>query len=309
MATVHQQQPRFNDPYGTNILAHDPHRDGPYARRPRSRDVHIELGMILEDVSSGFVGEVLRVEKSGGMHVMELEDRHGRRKTFPLGGGFWLEGQPINALAPLPATRRVPQQTGPQSVTGRKLTNSGSVAAPLDGPKVARQSRIWVEGKHDADLVQHVWGDDLAHVGVVVELLDGADNLEAVIDHFAPGQNIRAGVLLDHMVQGSKEWRIAQTVKQKWGDSVHIIGHPFIDIWQAVKPQRVGLSQWPDIPRGTDIKVGTLAALGWEYATQADIAMGWKRILSTVRHFQDVEPALLGRVEELIDFVTAPGTH
>ena len=34
--------------------------------------------------------------------------------------------------------------------------------------------------------------------------------------------------------------------------------------------------------------------------------MGWKRILGTVRTYRDLEPALLGRVEELIDFVTVP---
>jgi len=84
------------------------------------------------------------------------------------------------------------------------------------------------------------------------------------------------------------------------------LGPPFVDIWQAVKPARVGLERWPDVPRGTDIKHGTLEALGWPHADQRDIAMGWKRILSTVRTYRDLEPALLGRVEELIDFVTVP---
>ena len=32
----------------------------------------------------------------------------------------------------------------------------------------------------------------------------------------------------------------------------------------------------------------------------------WKRILGAVNSFADLEPELLGRVEELIDFVTAP---
>ena len=86
-----------------------------------------------------------------------------------------------------------------------------------------------------------------------------------------------------------------------------VVGHPFVDIWQAVKPQRLGLQAWPDVPRGTDIKHGTLAYLGWPHANQADIAQGWKRILATVRNYKDLEPALLGRVEELIDFVTQPG--
>ena len=241
-----------SDPYGRNIFAHDPHRDGPGARRPRSQAVHVEIGMVLEDVASGWVGAVTRVEKSGGIHLVELEDRRGVRRSFPLGPGFW------------------------------------------------------VEGRHDAELVQHVWGEDLAEAGIAVQLLEGVDNLEAVLDVFGPTDTARAGVLVDHMVPGSKESRIAEAVSARWPGAVLVLGHPFVDIWQAVKPARVGLERWPDIPRGIDIKHGTLDALGWPHADQRDIAMGWKRILSTVRTYRDLEPALLGRVEELIDFVTVP---
>ena len=71
----------------------------------------------------------------------------------------------------------------------------------------------------------------------------------------------------------------------------------------------MGLREWPAVPRGTDIKHGTLQALGWPHATQADVARGWQRILAAVRTYKDLEPALLGRMEELIDFVTAPGSR
>jgi len=37
-------------------------------------------------------------------------------------------------------------------------------------------------------------------------------------------------------------------------------------------------------------------------------AAGWRRVLSAAASYADLEPVLLGRVEELIDFVTAPGT-
>ena len=37
-------------------------------------------------------------------------------------------------------------------------------------------------------------------------------------------------------------------------------------------------------------------------------AAGWRRILGAANSYTDLEPALLGRIEELIDFVTAPGT-
>ena len=291
--------------YGTNIFEFDPHRDGPGARRPRSVEVPIEYGMVLEDISSGWVGAVTRVEKSGGVHLVELEDRRGRKRSFPLGGGFWLEGKPIIALPP----KAAPAQKAPALTTpgGRALTNSGSIAPEKRVARVARQSRIWVEGRHDAELIQHVWGEDLADVGVAVQLLEGVDHLEEILEVFGPTKTVRAGVLVDHLVPGSKESRIAEAVSARWEDAVLVVGHPFVDIWQAVKPQRLGLQAWPDVPRGTDIKDGTLEYLGWPHANQADIAQGWKRILATVRNYKDLEPALLGRVEELIDFVTQPG--
>jgi len=291
--------------YGTNIFEFDPHRDGPGARRPRSVEVPIEYGMVLEDISSGWVGAVTRVEKSGGVHLVELEDRRGRKRSFPLGGGFWLEGKPIIALPP----KAAPAQKAPTLTTagGRALTNSGSIAPEKRVARVARQSRIWVEGRHDAELIQHVWGEDLADVGVAVQLLEGVDHLEEILEVFGPTKTVRAGVLVDHLVPGSKESRIAEAVSARWEDAVLVVGHPFVDIWQAVKPQRLGLQAWPDVPRGTDIKHGTLEYLGSPHANRADIAQGWKRILATVRNYKDLEPALLGRVEELIDFVTQPG--
>ena len=51
---------------------------------------------------------------------------------------------------------------------------------------MARASRILVEGVHDAELVEKVWGDDLRVEGVVVERLDGMDHLAAVVA-FRPG--------------------------------------------------------------------------------------------------------------------------
>lgn len=83
-----------------------------------------------------------------------------------------------------------------------------------------------------------------------------------------------------------------------------MLGHPYVDVWQAVLPARLGLQAWPEVPRGTDIKVGTLRALGWPAGSQADVAAAWKRILGRVRDYRDLSPALLGRVEELVDFVT-----
>lgn len=258
-------------------------------------EVPVEREMVLEDVETGWVGAVVGVEKSGGIWVAQLEDRRGAIRAFPLGPGFWLDGQPIIAAPPKATVDATP-----------RLTASGSVAAPRSRAKVARASRIWVEGRHDAELVERIWGDDLREVAVVVEMLDGVDNLVEVLRDFQPSPTRRAAVLVDHFVPGSKETRLVEEALRGIDrGNVLVLGHPYVDVWQAIKPARLGLDAWPNVPRGTDIKHGTLAALGWAHADQADIAMGWKRILGRVRDYRDLEPALLGRMEELIDFVTA----
>jgi hypothetical protein len=173
--------------------------------------------------------------------------------------------------------------------------------------RVARGSRIFVEGRHDAELVEKVWGDDLRIEGVVVEYLAGVDDLAGHLADFRPGPGRRVGVLVDHLVAGSKESRIAaDAMRGPWAGHVLVVGHPYVDVWQSVRPARLGMDAWPTIPRDVEWKKGICRHLGWPHADQADIAAAWKRILGTVRSYQDLEPALLGRVEELIDFVTAP---
>ncbi|TLP79363.1 DUF3097 family protein [Nesterenkonia sphaerica] len=256
-------------------------------------------GLEVEERSSGWVGVVVGVEASGGMKVVRLRDYDGRERAFPLGFGFLVEEQPVELIAPV----RTARPAGPQR------TASGSFAAETpQRARTARASRIWVEGTHDAELVEKVWGEDLRSEGIVVEPLHGADDLVAAVRAFQPGPERRIGVLLDHLVPGSKESRIAAETMQQAGaaGNVLVLGHPYVDVWQAVKPERVGLRAWPEVPRGTDIKVGTLRALGLPAASQRDIAHGWKQILARVRSYADLEPSLLGRVEELIDFVTVP---
>ena len=300
-------RPSAADRYGGDVLAVDPHRVGPNAIRPESVHVPVRRGLVVEDRQTGFVGAVVAAEKSGGRRIVVLEDRRGARRGFPLGPGFWIDGRPVVLDPP----RAAPGTgAGPVGHGGRRVTASGSYAVEGEAAKVARASRIWVEGGHDAELVEKVWGDDLRHEGVVVLMLDGVDNLEEVMAQFGPAPERRAGVLVDHLVAGSKESRIAERVaRMPGGENVLVLGHPYVDVWQAVKPERVGLRSWPEVPRGTDIKHGTLQALGWPHATRADVARGWRRILATVRNYKDLEPALLGRMEELIDFVTAPGAR
>lgn len=284
----------MNDRYGADVLSgQTPH----HRRQPVSREVPAQMGLVVEDVTSGWVGAVVRVEKSGGQHVVELEDRRGRRRTFALGAGFWVDGQPVILTPP----------AGPSAPTRPARTASGSRKVANAPARVARASRIWVEGRHDAELLEKVWGDDLRVEGVVVEPLQGIDHLEQAITQFKPGPGRRLGVLVDHLVPGSKESRIAaDAMRAAPPGTVLVLGHPWVDVWQSVRPARLGLEAWPQIPRGQDWKTGIMAHLGWPHTDPGDAAAAWARILGSVRTYADLDPALLGRVEELIDFVTAP---
>jgi hypothetical protein len=274
--------------YGPDVLAGDWRRP----RRGEVPQVEARAGLVVEDADGVFCGAVVGCEKD----AVTLEDARGKRRVFPLGrAAFLLEGKPVTLVRPATATA-VPQRPA--------RTPSGSRAVPVPPgqrprARTARASRIYVEGAHDAELVEKIWGDDLRAEGVVVEYLEGVDGLPAIVATFAPGPGRRLGVLVDHLVGGSKERRIADTVSSPY---VRVTGHPFIDIWQAIKPAAAGITRWPDVPRGVPWKDGVLAALGWV----PDTGAAWRRLLGTVHSFTDLEPALLRSVEELIDFVTEP---
>jgi hypothetical protein len=276
-----------DDPYGRDVLAE-------FGRRaPKVQPTVVEAvrDLVVEEAATGFVGAVIGYEG----RLLRLEDRRGNVRLFPVGPGFLIDGKPV-AL-------RLPKAPVAASQFGALRTASGSVAVAVDEhrARVARGSRIFVEGRHDAELVEKVWGSDLREEGVVVEYLEGVDNLAEVLGEFRPSSERRVGVLVDHLVAGSKESRIADSVESAF---VLVVGHPFVDVWQAVKPARLGLDAWPEIPRGVEWKHGICDALGWPHGDQSDIAAAWQRILGTVRTYADLEPALLGRVEQLIDFVT-----
>ncbi|MET0468850.1 MAG: DUF3097 domain-containing protein [Aeromicrobium sp.] len=275
------------DRYGSDVLSGDWRRPA----RGRSTELAADTGLVVEEASTGFVGEIMRVERDLG--TVELEDRRLRRKVFPLGPGFLMEGKPVVLVAPTPKGPAAPTRTA-----------SGSRLVADTRAKVALPSRIYVEGRHDAELVEKVWGDDLRAEGVAVEYLNGIDDLAAIVRDFSPGPTRRLGVLVDHLVKGSKEQRLADQVAHV--PHLLVVGHPYVDVWQSIKPQRLGMDAWPTIPRHIEWKRGICAHLGWPHEDQADIARAWKAILGRVDSWTDLEPAFLGRVEELIDFVTSP---
>ena len=169
-----------HDRYGTDVL----NTDWRAPRRGRAVEIDADPGLVVEEVTTDWCGEIVRVERDLG--TVTLEDRRRQRRTFPLGPGFLLEGVPV-ILVP-PTTRRAPAQP--------TRTASGSVAVPGTKARATRASRIFVEGRHDAELVEKVWGDDLRIEGVVVEYLGGVDDLADHLRDFRPGPERKVGVLV-----------------------------------------------------------------------------------------------------------------
>ncbi|MGW6726953.1 DUF3097 domain-containing protein [Nocardia sp. NPDC055029] len=249
--------------------------------------VSAERDLVVEDAASGFCGAVVGFDRSYDGDFVKLEDGRGAVRLFALReAAFLIDGKPVTLVRPTASAAKQPARSA-----------SGSTRVDGLRARVARTSRIWVEGVHDAALVERVWGHDLRVEGVVVEHLEGLDNLGARLTEFGPGPGARVGVLVDHLVTGSKETQLTTGL----GPHVLVTGHPFIDVWQAVRPAAVGIDAWPTVPRGEDWKTGICARLGWGTPQE-----GWRRVYDAVGSFRDLEAPLIGAVERLIDFVTEP---
>ena len=251
---------------------------------PAYDEVVVQMGMLVEDRASGFCGDVVKIT----IEAVTLRDRRNQFRHFTWKpGAFLIDGRAVTLIRAAASTL--------SSSAAPTTTNSGSVAvARAPRAKVARAARIWVEGKHDAELLEHVWGDDLRDLGIVVEPMHGIDDLAGAVRHFAPAAQRRLGVLVDHLVAGSKESRIAATVRSP---HVLITGHPFVDVWAGVRPKVLGLREWPEVPRGQSWKHGLCEALG------TDLGTFWPRLRNRVNTYADLRPELVGAVERLIDFV------
>lgn len=229
------------------------------------------------------------VEKFANSRILVRDDR-GRVHTFTVEAGDFV----IDGVACLPVFGRA------EPAPATRISASGSIAVEHRA-RVARGSRILVEGIHDAELLEKIWGDDLRHEGIVVERLDGMDDLGAAVREFGPGPGRRLGILLDHLVDGSKESRAAATIHHP---DVLVTGTPYVDVWQAVRPAVAGIDAWPEVPMGESWKEGVLVRIG-----RGDQHPGafWKELLASVTTYADLFPPLVGAVEQLIDFVTEPG--
>lgn len=271
-------------PYNRGILSSIDDIDNGPSKRKQYPKVPANLGIDVTHQATGIVGAIVEYSDN----VITIRDDYGKDHRYRnIPGSFLVNRQPVQLVRPNVAP------------SGPRITASGSIADPHGAPaKVAKASRILVEGTHDAELVEKVWGDDLRSEGIIVQPIDGVDDLREIVRSFAPRPGRRLGVLVDHLVENSKESRIAASVDHP---DVLVCGHVFIDIWAAVNPKLMGLDAWPDIPRGTPWKEGICAAVGIEESWQF-----WKILLNRVESYKDLNPSLVGAVEQLIDFVTEP---
>ena len=264
----------------------EPIDDSGGRRRTQWPRLPAEKGLTVRHRTTGVVGKVVRFTP----RLVRLRDQQGRVHDLPVAdGAFSVGGSTVTLVRPRPEPAE----------PAVNLTASGSIAPERTGARVAVPSRLLVEGVHDAELVEKIWGDDLRVEGVVVEPLHGADDLVGVIDEFRPTPQRRLGVLLDHLVDHTKESHIARAADQP---NVLIRGHRYVDIWQAIRPRALGFEAWPEVPRSVEWKEGIRQWMGFP-GTTGEL---WRHLLGRVGDYRDLEPSLVGAVEELIDFVAPP---
>lgn len=241
------------------------------------------VGLLVEVASAGFAGTIVAVNQTS----VTLVDRRGRERHFARTDGAFIVNE-CRVTLTVPARRQISAPT-------QKITPSGSVAVNHRA-KVAQPSRIFVGGVHDAALIEQVWGDDLRAAAIVVEPLHGIDDLAVHVQAFGASSTRRLAVLLDHLTLGSKESRLKASIDDP---NVLIVGHAFVDIFAAVKPERLGVTQWPDIPRDEDYKYGLATRLGFTSTTEL-----FHAVSQAVRTWTDFDQSLIKSVEQALDFVT-----
>ena len=255
--------------------------------RREYRVLEVRTGTTLKHTGSGFTGTVAEFTEG---ELVVLTSEWGEQRSFNAhDGAFMHNGSRVSMRAPADSKRSEP-----------RFTASGSIDVGSSGARTARASRIWVEGIHDAELIEKIWGDDLREAAIAVEPVHGADDLAAAVTAFRPEPGRRLGILLDHLVEGSKESRIARSINDR---HVLICGHPYVDIWAAIKPMTLGITAWPEVPHGESWKEGVIDRLGLDTVPGAF----WGRVLESVTSYRDIETPLVNAVEQLIDFVTVDG--
>jgi hypothetical protein len=210
--------------------------DGPERLEPAYAACEASPGLKVVHRSSGFSGELVAFDGD----VAVIRGATGlERRVANTPGAFLVASRPVRLVgATAKSERDGPDHLVDARISANAVTASGSRAVIGARARVARASRIVVEGVHDAELVEKVWGDDLRIEGIVVERLDGLDHLDDALEEMAPAPGRRIGILVDHLVPGSKEMRIVERIRDP---CVLVTGTPYVDVWEAVRPAVLGI--------------------------------------------------------------------
>ena len=268
--------------------------------RPRRRDRRPTRGW--SSRRSPPTGAARSSPSSATSARVTLEDRRGKRRTFPLGPGFLLEGRPVILVAPVRAA-------GPAGAHADGVRARSPCPAPRPGwPGPAGSSSragttpSWSRRSGATTCGSRAWSWSTS---------SGVDDLAEHLRDFRPGPGApgrrarrppRAGL------QGEPDRR--RRSRKSPGRQARADRRPPVHRHLAGGEARAGSAsrRWPTVPRDIEWKKGVCQQLGWPHRDQADIARAWKHILGGVRVLRTTSsPRLLGRVEELIDFVTQPG--
>ena len=137
-------------------------------------EVPAEAGLVVEDAGERVLRRRRRRRRAGG----DAGGPPRRPSGLPAApGGVPRRGRGRHARRPDRAAQR----------PSAARSASGSVKVVGHTARTARAARIWVEGLHDAELVERVWGHDLRVEGIVVEPMHGMDDLAAAVAAFGPG--------------------------------------------------------------------------------------------------------------------------
>ncbi len=147
--------------------------------------------MVLLHRSTGLRG---RLRKFTGELVVLVDARGGQHTFEHHPGAFAHQGETVTLVRP---------SSRPAAAPTRRSA-AGGIVAEQQVARVARASRLWVEGSHDARFMERVWGDELRELGIVVEPMGGIDDLVAAVLSFGHGPWRTLAVLVDHLLAGSK---------------------------------------------------------------------------------------------------------
>ena len=275
--------------YGPDVLA-----AGNQRQRRELRRVPAEPGLVVEDATGRFCGAVVLCEKD----AVTLEDRHGNRRVFPLGpAAFLLEGEPVMLVRPAvaagpaprdgglpgapPPARWPPRPAGPRS-PGRAASTSR-----------AATTQNWWRRSGETTCATSAWSWSISAASTTCPRSWTGS---------APAPGAGSASWWTTWWTGRRRAGSPPPCNTRMCSSSAI---PTSTSGRRSSRRCLASAAGRGVPPGTPWKEGVLQALGWP----PDTAAAWQRILHAVTSYADLEPEFLGRVEELIDFVTAQGSH